>query len=150
MHAFWLLPISSTAILISLFHATHDPDYISTVSLPTSSPTHSGKQVAEGLRRFGITAKSTSAILVKIGPQLSKPEKKDLQDEMQALTGGTLASLDGLANDADLSGLKKVSSKASCPGIRDFGADAWKQIDVQAGEGCGAFQQAISQSHSFE
>lgn len=69
---------------------------------------NSALQVAEGLRRFGISAKSTSAILVRIGPKLSFTEKKALQDEMQYLTGGKPGSLDDLAKTADLAALKKV------------------------------------------
>lgn len=67
------------------------------------------KQVAEGLRRFGISAKSTSTIVVRIGPKLSDVEKKALQVEMQGLTGGKLASLDDLPKTADVKALQKVS-----------------------------------------
>ncbi|KAK9897420.1 CGI-121-domain-containing protein [Cystobasidium minutum MCA 4210] len=98
-----LLPAAHQSILAAaqgeLQTQTIHSEIISNLN-PTSN-------VAEGLRRFGISAKSTAAI-VRIGPKLSESEKRALQDEMQALAGGELGALDDLAKNADVAGLKKL------------------------------------------
>ncbi|CAD6578412.1 MAG: hypothetical protein CYPHOPRED_000573 [Cyphobasidiales sp. Tagirdzhanova-0007] len=64
--------------------------------------------IAEGLRRFGISAKSTSVLLVKIGRIRTDSEKHKLEMHMAHLTMGKLTSLDTLQETADMTALKKI------------------------------------------
>jgi hypothetical protein len=69
---------------------------------------HTLVQVAESLRRFGISAKSTLALLVRIGPALDKDEEAALQSEMSELVKVQPVSLDKLPETVDRAGLRKV------------------------------------------
>jgi len=63
--------------------------------------------IGEGLRRFGINAKSTSVLLVRVGRRTDEHEREALEKHMTELTQGRLASLDPLERDADVASLSK-------------------------------------------
>lgn len=70
--------------------------------------------MAEGLRRFGISPKSTNLLMVRIGPKLnSAAEKEALQREMMTLSGGRLVTLDTLTTSLDVSAMKKVRAAST-------------------------------------
>lgn len=65
-------------------------------------------QIGEGLRRFGVNAKSQSVLAVRIGPALRSSALETVKQALHVIVKGTVEPLSNLQGSFDQAAVQKV------------------------------------------